>query len=177
MSKALVVLDLQKGFVEQGDFQERIDRIEKIISHFKESKNEVIFIKHIDYDIEKSPLFFKKKDNIEIIVDTNNSKVFEKSEPSAFTSKNFKEYVKEKNIDHIFITGFNTEYCCLFTAINAYHEDIKVTFIEDATATVNDEETYEMKGLDIYDFIGTVLDWSNSIEVLYYDEYKKLYTS
>ncbi|PNZ52162.1 isochorismatase family protein, partial [Staphylococcus intermedius] len=85
MNKALVVLDLQKGFVEQGNFQERIDRIEKMISHFEENKNEVIFFKHIDYDIENSPLFFKNKDNIEIIVDTNNSKVFEKSEPSAFT--------------------------------------------------------------------------------------------
>ncbi|UXR70653.1 MULTISPECIES: hypothetical protein [unclassified Staphylococcus] len=52
-----------------------------------------------------------------------------------------------------------------------------MTFIEDATATVNDEETYEMKGLDIYDFIGTVLDWLNCIEVLYYDEYKDLYTT
>ncbi|WP_262604630.1 MULTISPECIES: isochorismatase family protein [unclassified Staphylococcus] len=61
MSKALVVLDFQKGFVEQGDFQERVDRIEKMISHFKENKNEVIFIKHIDYDIEKSPLFLQRK--------------------------------------------------------------------------------------------------------------------
>lgn len=177
MNKALIVLDLQRGFTEQGVFQERIDRIKKMICQFNETSNEVIFTKHIDYDIKNSPVFYKNKDLTEIIVDTDDSKVFEKSHPSAFTNKSFKDYLEEKSIDHIFITGFNTEYCCLFTAINAYHEDIKVTFIEDATATVNNDETYEMQGLDIYDFIGTLLDWSNCIEVLYYDEYQKLYRS
>ncbi|WP_158224776.1 hypothetical protein [Staphylococcus delphini] len=40
MNKALVVLDLQKGFVEQGNFQEKIDRIEKMISQFEENNND-----------------------------------------------------------------------------------------------------------------------------------------
>ena len=56
---------------------------------------------------------------------------------------------------------------------NSSHDrGYKVTFIEDATGTVNDEATYEMKGLDIRDFVGTVLPWSNVIEVLDVEEYK-----
>jgi len=29
----------------------------------------------------------------------------------------------------------------------------------------------EMPGLDIVDFVGTILDWSDYVEVLYYHEY------
>ncbi|WP_319418052.1 cysteine hydrolase family protein [Virgibacillus necropolis] len=76
-------------------------------------------------------------------------------------------------VTHLFITGFNTEYCCLFTAITAFDRGYKVTFLEDATATVNTADTYEMKGLDIREFVGSVLYVSNIIEVLEYaKEYK-----
>ena len=57
----------------------------------------------------------------------------------------------------------------------SYDRGYKVTFIEDATGTVNNEETYEMPGLDIRDFVGTALHWSNVIEVLDYEEYVEVY--
>jgi hypothetical protein len=43
--------------------------------------------------------------------------------------------------------------------------------IEDAAGTVNTADTYEMEGLDIPDFIGSILNWSGCIEVLYTDEF------
>lgn len=64
----------------------------------------------------------------------------------------------------------------MFTAISAFDRGYRVTFIEDATGTVNTEDTYEMKGLDIKDFVGTALHWSNVIEVLDYEEYVEEYT-
>ncbi len=63
----------------------------------------------------------------------------------------------------------------MFTAISAFDRGFKVTFIEDATGTVNNDETYEMKGLDIKDFVGTVLHWSDLIEVLDFEEYVEIY--
>ena len=75
-------------------------------------------------------------------------------------------------MDELVIIGLNTEFCCLFTAIAAYDRGFKVVFVEDATATVNNGEVYEMSDLDIPDFIGTVLHWSGSIEVLDMEEYK-----
>ena len=73
------------------------------------------------------------------------------------------------------MVGFNAEYCCLFTSIAASDRGYKVTYIEDASGTVNDEDTYEMKGLDIVDFVGSVLDWSDVVEVLYMEEYIEQY--
>ncbi len=63
----------------------------------------------------------------------------------------------------------------MFTSIAARDRGYKVTFIEDGTGTVNDMETYEMPNLDIQDFVGSVLNWSNIIEVLYYEEYVEKY--
>lgn len=101
--------------------------------------------------------------------------VIEKGTPSAFFQTELPNLLETLRIDHLFITGFNTEYCCMFTAIAAFDRGYKVTFIENATGTVNNDETYEMQGLDIKDFVGTVLHWSNVIEVLDYEEYVEEY--
>lgn len=63
------------------------------------------------------------------------------------------------------------DYLVEKTTPSAFRQTNKVTLIEDATGTVNDEEIYEMPGLDIKDFVGSVLNWSNVIEVQYNDEY------
>ena len=76
-------------------------------------------------------------------------------------------------VGEVVITGLNAEYCCLFSAIIASDRGYKVTYIEDATGSVNDGDTYEMPGLDIVDFVGCVLDWSGQVEVLYFDEFKE----
>lgn len=61
------------------------------------------------------------------------------------------------------------------TAITSYDHGYKVTFIEGATGTANDGDTYEMKDLNIHDLIGTVLHWSEVIEVFNYEEYEEQY--
>ncbi|PFR49984.1 isochorismatase, partial [Bacillus cereus] len=97
--------------------------------------------------------------------------ITEKTTPSAFKDTSVEDILTQHKVDHVVIVGFNTEFCCLFTSIAAFEKGYKVTRIEDATGTANDEEVYEMPGLDIKDFVGSILNWSNVIEVLYYDEY------
>src|SRR5690625_6245033 len=67
--------------------------------------------------------------------------VIEKSTPSAFFKTNLDEILQSLGVNHIFVTGFNTEYCPQFTAIAAYDRGFQVTFIEDATATVDRKST------------------------------------
>ncbi|WP_319417947.1 isochorismatase family protein [Virgibacillus necropolis] len=54
--KALLVIDVQNGLVNKGNFQVEISRIEKVIGDFKENEEPVIFIRHLD-DAENSPLY------------------------------------------------------------------------------------------------------------------------
>ncbi|MGC5776418.1 isochorismatase family protein [Paenibacillus pabuli] len=175
MNKALIVLDVQYGITSLRDFTAQVDKIEAIITDFEQRNEPVIYLKHVDYDHEASSLFYKNTADLEIVVDTGLHTVLEKSKPNAFSNPELKKWLHEHQVEHVFIVGFNTEYCCLFTAITAEHEGFKVTLIEDATGTVNTEETYEMPGLDIQDFVGSILNWSNCIEVLYWHEYKELY--
>ncbi len=169
------MIDAQNGIINFKDFKEEMPLIEQVIKDFKEKALPVIFMKHLD-EIEKSPLH-KGSNGAEIhsSLEKYPDHVIEKATPNSFFNTNLQKQLDLLDVDHLFITGFNTEFCCMFTAISAFDRGYKVTFIEDATGTVNTDETYEMKGLDIKDFIGTVLHWSEIIEVLDFEEYVEIY--
>lgn len=149
--------------------------IESIIKDFKEQKLPVIFIRHFD-ESDESPL-----NRHSIGSELHNSLkhyaeyIIEKQTPSSFFNTQLTNVLEKLSVDHLFITGFNTEFCCMFTAISAFDRGYKVTFIEDATGTVSTAVSYDMPGLDIRDFVGTVLNWSEVIEVLDYEEYAREY--
>ncbi|MCH1625810.1 isochorismatase family protein [Ferdinandcohnia quinoae] len=173
--KALLVIDVQNGIVNFSDFTKELSLMEEVIKDFKERNLPVIFIRHME-DNEEDPLYRNSvgselhsslKDYAEYII--------EKHTPSSFYKTELSNLLEKLEVDHLFITGFNTEFCCMFTAIAAYDRGYEVTFIENATGTTNSEDTYEMPGLDIKDFVGTVLHWSGAIEVLDYDEYVEEY--
>lgn len=173
--QALLVIDVQNGIVNFGNFEEELLLMENVIKDFKSNGRPVIFIRHLD-EKEESPLYkgaagSELHESIKEYADY----VIEKQTPSSFFNTNLSTVLKELEVQQLFITGFNTEYCCMFTAIAAFDRGFKVSFIENATGTVNTEETYEMKGLNIRDFVGTVLHWSNAIEVLDYEEYLEEY--
>ncbi|MBD8069112.1 cysteine hydrolase family protein [Bacillus sp. PS06] len=169
--KALLVIDVQNGIVSFGNFEQELSKMEKVIIDFKDKGLPVIFIRHFD-EMEESPLY---RDSVGSEIHPSLAPYAEdvivKSTPSSFFKTELSKKLEELGVDHLFIIGFNTEFCCMFTAIAAYDRGFKVTFIEDATGTVGTEDSYEMKGLDIKDFVGTVLHWSEVIEVLDYDEY------
>ncbi|THE13078.1 isochorismatase family protein [Bacillus timonensis] len=173
--QALLVIDVQNGIVNFKDSSEELTKIQHIIQDFKAKNLPVIMVRHFD-KIEENPLH-RNSSGSEIHESVRDfaDYIVEKETPSAFFQTNLASILEELGVKHIFITGFETEFCCMFTAISGYDRGYKVTFIEDATGTTNSEDTYEMKGLDIKDFVGTVLNWSETTEVLYYDEYKETY--
>lgn len=173
--KALLVIDLQKGIVEKREFKEEIDNIRYLLDYFKQNKLPIIFTKHLEEN-EESDLY-KYKDGIEIVdgFEDYSDYIIEKTTPNSFFNTSLDEVLINENVSELVICGFNTEYCCLFTSIVATDRNYKVYFIEDATGTICDESTYEMPGLDIKDFIGSILNWSNIVEVLYLDEFKDLF--
>lgn len=173
--RTLLVIDVQNTIVNMKNFQQELKNIEDIIKDFKERNEPVLFIRNISDD-ENSPFYKKSSGSAlhESLVDYAEI-IVEKKTPSAFFQTSLSDLLEKMNVNHIFITGFNTEFCCQFTAIAAYDRGYQVTFIEDATGTVNDEHTYEMPGLDIRDFVGTYLHWSDVIKVLDIDEYNEEY--
>lgn len=173
--RALLAIDIQNAIVETKYFKTELKNIEAIIQDFEKKNDPVIFVKNLADD-PTSPFHAEKESSaIHSSIKKYAKDVIEKKTPSAFFQTNLAEKLEALNVEHLFIVGFNAEFCCQFTAIAAYDRGYKVTFIEEATGTVNDAEIYEMEGLDIRDFVGTVLHWSNVIEVLDQDEYRQTY--
>ena len=172
--EALLVIDVQNVLVNGSLCEDTLEKIEKLIQRFKRENKPVLFIQHLEEQPES--FFYKEKEEAKIIskfhpyIET----IITKTTPSAFYQTNLQKVLEQLGVDRVVITGFNTEFCCQFTAIAAYDRGFKVTFIEDATNTVNSSVEYEMEGLDIRDFVGTVLHWSNVIEVVDFEEFLKI---
>lgn len=169
--KALIVLDVQKGFVKNGKFNSELEKISALMDKFKEEEASVIATQHIDNHPDS--IIYKDSEGAELVsfVNDKSDRVVKKHSPDTLSNMEIQELLTEKQIDHLVITGFNAEYCCLFTAITGADRGYKVTYIEDASGTVNSGETYDMESLDIVDFVGSILNWSGIVDVLYYDEY------
>ncbi|QTD40491.1 cysteine hydrolase family protein [Sporosarcina sp. Te-1] len=168
--EALLVIDVQNGIVEHGEFQEELAKIEKMILHFKEKGKPVIFMRHLD-SVEESPLYEGSRGSeLHESVKGYAEQVIEKRTPSSFYQTNLAELLDDYGVNQVYITGFMTEFCCLFTTIAAFDRGYQVTLIEDATGTTNNGETYEMADLNIRDFVGTVLHWSEVVDVVDFEE-------
>ena len=167
--KALIISDMQKIITKHKDFSQTISHIDKIVKEFRDKKDLIVFTKQISHN--KDDFFYLEYEttNIDYQVMANDI-VIEKQSPSAFKDTNLDEVLRKNHIEEVTLVGFNTEFCCLFTTIAAFDRGYRVTFVEDAIGSCNDENAYEMPGLDINDFVGTVLDWSSVISVIYTEE-------
>ncbi len=170
--KALIVLDCQKGMLARGDFDLLRENILELQKMFKASSDLIIHTRHIDENEESIIYNGDERGELDEELSADADFIVEKDSPNIFQSEELKAILANHPVDEVVITGLNAEYCCLFTAIIASDRGYKVTYIEDATGSVNDGNTYEMPGLDLVDFVGCVLDWSGQVEVLYFDEFK-----
>lgn len=173
--QALIVLDVQKGILKRKNFHQQLKKIHMLMDDFKKRNQVIIATRHLVVD--SGNIFDPNSEDskVEETITEKSEKIIEKDSPNALLNKELQGYLKLKEVNHLFIVGFNAEYCCLFTSIAGVDRGFEVTYIEDASGTVNNGETYEMKNLDIVDFVGSVLDWSGAVEVLYLDEYVKKY--
>lgn len=69
---------------------------------------------------------------------------FEKSRPDAFSTPELDAYLREKQVDQVFITGLDGAYCVSATARGALNRGYKVTLFEDAIATESGKSIEEL---------------------------------
>lgn len=168
MSKALLIIDVQQGFLKGYEYLP--ERISKVAHRFLRNNNKVVAIQHID-EMEGSPIKFGTDGaNIPELLTDSADILIQKKYPISFKDTDLQEYLQEHRIKELFIVGFNMEFCILFTSIAAADRGYEVTVIEDLCGTVNVGNTYEMNDLDIVDFIVTVLDRSKVVQNKSLDE-------
>lgn len=132
MNWLLIVIDVQKAFINENTNQ-IIEKINNLINN--NSFENIIFTRFINYNdsIWVKKLNYKEcisDDSKRLMVDTKENLVFDKSTYSSLTNE-LKQYIKDNNINDIYLCGIDTECCVLKTALDLFEENYNVYVLKD----------------------------------------------
>lgn len=144
--KALVVMDMQLDFLGENpkmpienQVEDLIKTVNDIIEDFNSKGYEIIYIRSAfsKNDIANS---FRNKAAIEgttgIEIDPRinivSENIFDKKHSSAFSNKDFENYLIKNQINELYIIGLMAEGCVYKTAISGLDRKYAVNFIENA---------------------------------------------
>lgn len=122
-NSALLVVDVQTALIKEHPYNEGkvIENIKRLISIARDSKKEVLFVRHddgiggeLEYGTDGWQIYNE-------ILPHKDEKVFEKKYNSAFFKTGLKEYLEAKKIVTIILTGLQTEYCIDATDLHVRH--------------------------------------------------------
>ena len=132
MKSLLLVIDLQNEFINK--YTENLpDKIKEIIDNNK--FDDVAFTRFINF---KDSIFVKRLNwkgclqdkEKKIVIDTKNSKIFDKSIYSA-VNRELIDYINENKITEIYLCGIDTECCVLKTAFDLFELEYNVYVLKD----------------------------------------------
>lgn len=188
---ALLVIDMQRDFVEEGAVMEvpmaraRIPAIQSLIAASRACAIPVIFTRHLLLDMHNiSPLEVSYQPWLqtagmrdghpgsEIIAELTpepDEIVIEKHRYDAFYNTRLETVIRnvgrDSSIDTLVITGTVTSVCCESTARSAFMRDFKVLFVSDATGGF-DEASQEATLESISKVFGYVVSADEVLEAL-----------
>lgn len=151
MAQALIVIDIQEGLVKDNPFDTKnfIINTKAIIQHFRDQNIEVIFIRHS----EDEGLLAMGSDNWQVyheLKPQENEKIFNKYYNSIFKDTELKEYLNRKNITDLTFLGMQVEFCIDTSVKVGFEYDYKITIVEDAISTFDNEHLPADKILSFY---------------------------
>lgn len=166
MSKALILIDIQKNF-RDGSWGLRNNesaemKASKLLETFRNHADTVIHINHKSENPESR--FFFKNEGFEfqnIVEPLSNEIVISKTENSAFVGTNLKEILDENSISALVIAGLTAPHCVSTTTRMAGNYGYNTYLVEDATASfaLTDHNGREFSAQEIHDItIATLHD-------------------
>lgn len=140
-SRALIVIDVQKGFSRHDRSGERNNpecetNVENLIAGFRAAGQPIVFVKH-NSKSPASALFPGQEGNdFKDVVTGTPDLIVTKSVNSAFYGEpDLHQWLKENSIDSVAICGIQTNMCCETTARMAGNLGLDTWFVLDATHT------------------------------------------
>ena len=165
MSKsAFIIIDPQNDFTSrEGNYAKRHTGITQIEAA-KENINKLLAWRHIEnFIVIKShysphqfgkglymciPGTFGHQIDKDLYLDEKTMLII-KAEHSAFSSRQFKEYIKREEIDTLILCGFLAEYCVKQTALDAIEAGYKVQLVEDCIGTGDDVQYRKQQMMEV----------------------------
>ena len=151
MSTALVVIDHQKAMFANPNMQPHdgegvTERIAALIAQARVAGTPIFFVQHDggpddDFHAGKPGFPFHDK-----VAPRSGENVTVKSRSSAFHDTDFDAKLKRAGIDHLIITGMQSEYCVTSAIRGAHERGYKLTLVSDGHSTFDSKVA---KGGDI----------------------------
>ena len=154
MKTALIVIDVQKYFVNEKTTDKNLRKLPGRISDYIENNDFdfIIFTVHVnkknsnhfkilgwkectgkpDAELHDSLKKFAKKGNL-----------FEKSTYSAFKSKRLLDFLKRNNISKVFLCGVDTDACLLASAYDAFDLGFDIAVLKELCASHTGNNMHE----------------------------------
>jgi len=180
MTTALLVIDMQNDFIEEGALLEvkgirnNIPKLNSFIDTCREKGIKIIFTRHI-FSPENNPIesnLFPELSKDGLRDNTPGSEIFseikikeddiviKKTRYDAFYCTELEKILHKLNVDNLIITGTMTNVCCESTARSAMIRDFKIQFCEDLTFTSDDSlQNATLKNISTH--FGKVIDSKN----------------
>ncbi len=118
----LLVIDIQKGIVDDELYNVNSFKrnVSQLIKCARLNQVEVIYIQHDDGEESGFSIGDEAFELASFLKPLDNEKIFIKNKNSAFTNKDFKEYLEKSNDKDLMIIGLQTEYCIDATIKSAF---------------------------------------------------------
>lgn len=151
MAQALIVIDIQEGLVNEPPYNTKdfIANTKAIIQHFRDQNIEVIFFRHSEDEV----FLEKGSDNWQVyheLKPKEKETIFNKYYNSIFKDTELKEYLDRKNITDLTFVGMQVEFCIDTSVKVGFEYGYKITIVEDAVSTFDNEHLSADKILSFY---------------------------
>lgn len=148
---ALLVVDVQNALVLAKPFavEKVINNIKRLITSCREKGIEVIYIQHSDGVGEELEPNTEAWQIYKDIKPDENETIINKHYNSAFRGTRLKEYLEDKGISQLILTGMQTEYCIDTTCKVAFEYGFKLIIPENTNTTFNNGS---MRAEDLYKY-------------------------
>jgi nicotinamidase-related amidase len=140
MSTALVVIDVQKIMFmvpawQPHDGEAVVDRIAALVAKARAAGTPVFFVQHHDPHGEHMKPGAPGFPFVDKLTPGASDDVTVKTKSSAFHGTDLDAKLKRAGIDHLVVTGMQSEYCVDSAVRGAYERGYKVTLVSDAHST------------------------------------------
>ncbi len=142
MNRALLVIDVQNeyfsGMLPITHPDAHFANILKAMDTAAAQDVPVVVIQH-NFPQPDKPFFKRGSHEWELhpqISSRVHETVIEKTMPGSFTGTELEQWLRDRNIDTVAISGYMTHMCCDTTAREAVHRGFTVEFLSDATGTL-----------------------------------------
>jgi len=134
--KALLVIDVQNGVVEYAWKRDTtISKIAALVDKARESNTEVIWVQHSEDDMPIDSLSWQIVPELK---PASGEKIIHKLWRSSFEETELEDVLEELKIEHLVISGAQTNFCVRHTIHAAIERGLDVTLVEDAHTTMDE---------------------------------------